>query len=540
MDGLMMDSPLLIKRIAARAETVFPERELVARTQDGVVRSTYPEVVERARRLAGALRDLGIGPGDRVASFAWNSIRHLELYLAVPSMGAVLHTLNIRLFEEDLRYIVGHAEDRVIFLDASLAGAMPSFDGVEHEILMDDGPGERDGALDYEELVASGDPSFDFPELDERTAAALCYTSGTTGRPKGVLYSHRSTVLHSLSAGLPDGMGIRQADSAMPVVPMFHAMAWGIPYSASIAGARQVMPGPDLSPAALSDLIQTECVTWSAGVPTIWNGFLELDPPPDLSSLREVTAGGSAVPESLIRAFDERFGVPLVQGWGMTETSPLAATSHAPAEHELSDEEAYELRACQGRIQPLVEFKIDTEAGGELLVRGPFIASSYYEDESEGDKFTEDGWLRTGDVAELHRGSYIKLVDRAKDLVKSGGEWISSVELENAVMAHPDVLEAAVIAVPDERWSERPCACVVLREGSDVDADAVRDHLTERVAKWWIPERIEFIDEVPKTSVGKFDKKVLREWFAQPAQTAAEAAAVGQSSAESATRRSSA
>jgi fatty-acyl-CoA synthase len=537
MDGLMMDSPLLIKGILARAETVFGDRDLVARTQDGVVRSTYAEVAERARRLASALTELGIRPGDRVASFAWNSIRHLELYLAVPSMGAILHTLNIRLFEDDVRYIVDHAEDRVIFLDASLAEAMPRFDGVEHEVLMDDGPGEREGALDYEELIASGDPSFEFPEMDdERTAAALCYTSGTTGRPKGVLYSHRSTVLHSLSAGLPDGMGIRHADSVMPVVPMFHAMAWGIPYTGSIAGARQVMPGPDLSPAALADLIQAEKVTWSAGVPTIWNGFLELDPEPDLSSLREVTAGGAAVPESLIRAFDERFGVPLVQGWGMTETNPLAATSKLPAEYELSEEEAYELRACQGRIQPLLEFKIDEEAGGELLVRGPFIASSYYEDDSDSDKFTEDGWLRTGDVAELRNGSYIHLVDRTKDLVKSGGEWISSVELENAVMAHPDVLEAAVIAVPDERWSERPCACVVLREGAGVDEDALRDHLSDRVAKWWIPERIEFIEEVPKTSVGKFDKKVLRERFAQASQAEA---AVGQSSAESATRRSS-
>ena len=514
MDGLMMDRPLLVKQIAERAEAVFGHREVVARTQQGVERSTYGQVVERARRLASTLAELGVGPGDRVASFAWNSLRHLELYLAVPTMGAVLHTLNIRLFEQDLRYIVEHADDRVIFLDASLASLMPRFEGTDREVLMPDGPGKRPGALDYEELVASGDPAFELPELDENTAAAMCYTSGTTGRPKGVLYSHRSIVLHTLGAALPDSMGIREADSVMPVVPMFHAMAWGIPYIATMLGARQVLPGPDLSPGGLAELIAAEGVTWSAGVPTIWNGFLELDPPPDLSSLRELKAGGSAVPEPMIRAFAERFGVPLVQGWGMTETSPLAATSRLPAGVELSDDEAYALRASQGRVLPLVEFRIDQDSGGELQVRGPWIARAYYRDPSAGEKFTDDGWLRTGDVAELERDGFIRLVDRTKDLVKSGGEWISSVELENAVMAHPDVVEAAVIAVPDERWGERPCACVVRRGGGDLDADGLRAHLAARVARWWIPERIEFIDEVPKTSVGKFDKKLLRARFA--------------------------
>jgi fatty-acyl-CoA synthase len=514
MDGLMMDRPLLVKQIAERAETVFGRREVVARTQDGIERSTYAQVVERAHRLASALGQLGVGPGDRVASFAWNSIRHLELYLAVPSMGAVLHTLNIRLFEEDLRYITSHADDRIVFVDASLAGAMPRFEATEREVVMPDGPGDRDGALDYEELIAAGDPSSEFPEFDENTAAAMCYTSGTTGRPKGVLYSHRSIVLHTLGAGLADSMGIREADSAMPVVPMFHAMAWGIPYLATMVGARQVLPGPDLTPAGLADLIATERVTWTAGVPTIWNGMLELDPPPDLSSLRELKAGGAAVPESLIRGFAERFGIPLVQGWGMTETSPLAATSRPPGDVELSDDEVFALRATQGRILPLIDFRIDEESGGELQVRGPWIASGYYEDPESADKFTDDGWLRTGDVAELERDAYIRLVDRTKDLVKSGGEWISSVELENAVMAHPEVVEAAVIAVADERWSERPCACVVRRAGSEVDAEAIREHLTDRVAKWWIPEQIEFVDEIPKTSVGKFDKKVLRARFA--------------------------
>jgi fatty-acyl-CoA synthase len=426
-----------------------------------------------------------------------------------------LHTLNIRLFEDDLRYIAGHAEDRVVFVDASLADVMPRFEGVQHEVLMPDGPGARAGALDYEELVAGGDPGFEFPDLDENAAAAMCYTSGTTGRPKGVVYSHRSTLLHSLGVLSPDAIGIRNVDSVMPVVPMFHANAWGIPYAAALAGARQVFPGPRMTPAELGELIAAERVTRTAGVPTIWQGFLQLDPAPDLSSLVEIKCGGSAVPEALMRAFDERFGVPIVQGWGMTETSPLAATSRPPdGADAMPTDEVYELRACQGHTLPLVDFRIDEEAGGELQVRGPWIARAYYDDPESADKFTDDGWLRTGDVAELRHGSYIKLVDRTKDLVKSGGEWISSVELENEIMAHPDVLEAAVIAVPDERWSERPCACVVARDGAELDTAGVLGFLDGRVAKWWLPDRVEFIDEVPKTSVGKFDKKALRARFA--------------------------
>src|SRR5947207_662615 len=397
MDGLMMDDyPLLVRHIAERAETVHGDRALASRTQDGIERSTYREVVRRARRLASALHGLGIRPGDRVATFGWNSIRHLELYLAVPSLGAVLHTLNVRLFEDDLRYVVGHAEDRIVFLDA-----------------------------------------------------------------------------------------------------------------AALAGSRLVFPGPHMAPAELAELIAAERVTRSAAVPTIWQGMLQLDPPPDLSSLQEIKCGGSAVPEALIRAFDERFGVRIVQGWGMTETSPLAATSRMPPEEDVDEDEGYFLRSCQGKVLPLVEFRIDEENGGELQVRGPWIARAYYGGGGE-EKFTDDGWLRTGDVAELRHGSYLRLVDRTKDLVKSGGEWISSVELENSIMAHPDVLEAAVIAVPDERWGERPCACVVPRDGIALDAEKIRGFLQDRVAKWWLPERIEFVDEVPKTSVGKFDKKVLR------------------------------
>jgi fatty-acyl-CoA synthase len=520
MDGLMMDRALLIRDIARRAGRLFPEREVVSRTHDGVERSTYGEVVNRAHRIASSLKDLGVKPGDRVATFGWNSRRHLELYLAVPSMGAVLHTLNIRLFEDDLRYIVGHAEDRVIFLDASLAEVMPRFDGVEHEILMPDADGTRDGALDYEQLVADGDEGFEFPDVDERSAAALCYTSGTTGKPKGVLYSHRSTVLHSIGANQTDGLAIGQNDTVMPVVPMFHVNAWGLPYIATTAGARLVMPGPRMTPGDLAELIASENVTFTAGVPTIWQGMMRLDPPPDLSCVKEIVCGGSAVPESLIRGFEDKFGVPIVQAWGMTETSPLASVSRLGPDAPESEDERFKLRATQGRVVPLVDFLIDEESGGELLVRGPWVASAYYEDDSQNEKF-EGGWLRTGDVAQLADGGFIKLVDRTKDLVKSGGEWISSVELENVVMGHPKVMEAAVIAVPDEEWGERPCACVVPCEGEDLDADELKSFLAERVAKWWIPERIEFIDEVPKTSVGKFDKKVLRKRLAEEAADSA-------------------
>ena len=515
MDGLMMDRPLLVKQIAERAEAVFGHREVVARTQEGVERSTYGRVVERARRLASALAGLGVGPGDRVASFAWNSLRHLELYLAVPSMGAVLHTLNIRLFEQDLRYIVEHADDRLIFLDASLASAMPRFEGTEREVLMPDGPGERPGALDYEELVASGDPAFEFPDLDENTAAAMCYTSGTTGRPKGVLYSHRSIVLHTLGAALPDSMGIREADSVMPVVPMFHAMAWGIPYIAAMLGARQVLPGPDLTPQGLAELIAAEGVTLERRRAD----DLERLPGarPAARPLQPAGAQGGRLSRS--RAHDPRLPGALRGAAG----PGLGNDRDQPAGRRLSParrRRALRRRGLRAASQPgprpaagRVSHR-SRSAGGELQVRGPWIARAYYRDPSGDEKFTEDGWLRTGDVAELRRDAFIRLVDRTKDLVKSGGEWISSVELENAIMAHPDVVEAAVIAVPDERWGERPCACVVRRAGVTLDADGLRAHLDERVAQWWIPERVEFIDEVPKTSVGKFDKKLLRARFA--------------------------
>ncbi len=516
-EGLMMRTPLLVRSITERAEQLFGRREVVSVTAGHIERSSYGEVAERARRLAGSLRELGIRPGDRVATFGWNSRRHLELYLAVPSMGAVLHTLNIRLFEDDLRYIVAHAEDRIIFLDASLAEVMPRFEGVEHEVLMPDAEGSRPGSLQYEELISSGDPGFEFPDVDENAAAAMCYTSGTTGRPKGVVYSHRSTVLHTLLTNQADAPGLRERDAALPIVPMFHANAWGLPYAAAMAGSKLVLPGPRMDPASLAGLIASERVTFAGAVPTIWQGIAQLEPSPDLSSLERLICGGSAVPESLIRLYDERFGVPIIQAWGMTETSPMASVCRVPP-HGPTGDAAYAVRALQGRVMPLVEFRVDEQAGGELQVRGPTIASAYYNDEAGAEKFTDDGWLRTGDVAEIEDDAMIKLVDRTKDLVKSGGEWISSVELENVIMAHPDVIEAAVVAVPDERWDERPCACVVPRPDCELDAEGVRSFLRDRVAKWWIPERVEFIAEVPKTSVGKFDKKVLRAQLAEGKQ----------------------
>jgi len=521
LSGLTMDDyQLSLTPVVERAEQLSSRREVVYRRPDGTIeRTTMGACIERGRRLAGALKNLGVGDGDRVASLMWNQPEHLEMYFSVPAMGAVIHTINPRLHPDELTFIAQDAEDKVVVVDETLLDVLGSFQHRwEHVIVVSHSGDSLDGATDYEALISDAEPA-EWPEPDERRAAAMCYTSGTTGRPKGALYSHRALVLHSLVGALPDQLGLASRDTLLPVVPMFHVNAWGLPYMAAFTGAGLVLPGPKLDAISVLDLLADERVTMTAGVPTIWQGILQLEDAPDLSSVREIMCGGSAVPEALIRAYDERFGIPILQGWGMTETSPLASTSRVPAEEELSDEERYKVRACQGRVLPLVDYRIDEESGGELQVRGPWIARAYYNDESSDEKFTEDGWLRTGDVAEMVHGSYIKLVDRTKDLVKSGGEWISSVELENEIMAHPDVLEAAVIAIPDERWGERPCACVVRKEGSSLDAEGVREHLKPRVAKWWIPDRVEFIDEVPKTSVGKFDKKVLRARFAS--QTAA-------------------
>jgi fatty-acyl-CoA synthase len=508
------DFPLSLQHVLWRLRTLNAGGEVVELLDDGVSRISYGELAERVDRLCNALQALGVKPGDRVATFSWNTQRHLELYLAVPCMGAVLHTLNIRLFADQLSYIVNHAEDKLIFVDPSLAETLKplesTFDTVERVIPLDD---------EYEQLLQAQPAAFDYPPLDERQACGLCYTSGTTGNPKGVLYSHRSTVLHALGKCLADSEAISRRDRVMPVVPMFHANAWGFPYSCALSGASLVMPSRFVTAPRLVEAITTEHVTVAGGVPTVWLDVLKYADThePDLSSVRAVLSGGSAVPESLMRAFQERHGVTIIHAWGMTETSPLASVA-LPEEHATADEH-WAARARQGVPLPLIEPRLvgddgatvpwDGESTGELEVRGPWIAREYYEDPTGADKF-HDGWLRTGDVASIDASGSIKISDRTKDVIKSGGEWISSIDLEGEIMAHDAVQEAAVIAIPDERWTERPLACVALAEGRSLTPDELREHLTGRVVKWWLPDEVVFVDEIPKTSVGKFDKKALR------------------------------
>ena len=532
MQGLMSSYPLTLPHLFTRAERLFGEKTMTTLTATGRERTTYADWAQRTRRLAGALDELGISGDGRVATFAWNTARHLALYFAAPCSGRVLHTLNIRLFPEQISYIVDHAEDEVIFADRSLVAALwPLVDGfrtVKHVVFIDDGAGdvpEDDRILAYEELLDGAEP-VDFEVDDENRAAAMCYTSGTTGHPKGVVYSHRSSVLHSIGAMLADTVAVSERDVVMPVVPMFHANAWGLAHAGVMAGSAFAFPGPQMTPAAIARLMEDEKVTLAAGVPTIWMGALDELDGRDVSSLRAILCGGSAVPRALSEAYREKLGQPMLHAWGMTETSPLGSVCRIKSTLAgRSDEELADVRATQGIISPLMECRIvdpgtseelpwDGEARGELQVAGPWVAAGYYRDEQASrEQFTEDGWLRTGDVATISPEGYIHLVDRTKDLVKSGGEWISSVELENEIMAHPAVREAAVIGVPDEKWGERPLACVVPEDGERIDADALREFLSDRVAKWWIPERVEFIDEVPKTSVGKFSKKTLRERF---------------------------
>jgi fatty-acyl-CoA synthase len=525
LEGLMQhDYPLTLRLVLDRMRRLYADSEIVSVSGGDLTRATYGEVVERIERLAGALTELGVGQGDRVATFAWNTRQHLEAYMGVPCMGAVLHTLNVRLFADQLTYIVNHAEDRVIIVEDSLVPLLeklaPTFETVEHYVVIGDGDtGELPNALRYEELLEAQAPGYDFPEFDDRQAAGLCYTSGTTGNPKGVLYSHRSNVLHALGQCMADSIGVTSDDRVMPVVPMFHANAWGIPYGSTFTGADLVMPGPNLKAEALAALIENERVTVSAAVPVIWMDLLRYadEHHPDLSSMRLVICGGSAVPLALMQQFDERHGVRIIQAWGMTETSPLGSTARPP--EGVSEEEHWRYRATAGRPAALVEARLvrdgaeevpwDGTSTGELEVRGPWVARAYYRDEESADKFDE-GWLRTGDIAAIDERGYIIISDRAKDVIKSGGEWISSVELENEIMAHPAVQEAAVIAMPHERWGERPLACVVLEEGGELTLDDLREHLTQRVAKWWLPDELAIVEEVPKTSVGKFDKKVLR------------------------------
>ncbi len=526
--GLMQDDfPLTVHHIRRRMKTCSPDAEVLTLREPGVVeRRSFAETSERVDRLARVLGGLGVEQGQRVGTFAWNNQRHFELYFAIPCVGAVLHTLNIRLFEEQLTYIVNHAEDRVIFVDDSLVPVLeklaPSFETVEHYIVMGDGDaGALPNALRYEELLAeAGDGDFEYPEVDERQAAALCYTSGTTGNPKGVLYSHRSISLHSTATLVKDGLGLSRSDRVLAVVPMFHANAWGLPHGAALAGADLLLPDRHLSAEPLAGLIAAERPTLMGCVPTIFADVLRYadeHSEVDLSSLTNATCGGSAVPRQLMKDFEERHGVNIFQAWGMTETSPVATFSRPnDGEH---DEAHWDLRARQGRPLPWVELRLIGDDGGEVAwdgvstgeieVRGPWIAARYFRDDSSDQKF-DSGWLRTGDIAAVDEQGFVQITDRAKDVIKSGGEWISSVELENEMMSHPDVVEAAVIAKPDERWSERPLCCVVLREGAQTTAPELVEHLRGRVAKWWLPDEFAFIGEIPKTSVGKFDKKVLR------------------------------
>ena len=529
MRGLMQQDPLILTRILERARTLAPRGQIATRTPEGMHRETYADLGERCARLANALRELGVGPGDRVGSFAWNSWRHLELYFAVPCMGSVLHTLNIRLHPEQVAWIANHAEDRVVFVDESLLPVfekvLPGLKTVERVIVMGSTASEAPAdALDYEELLEGASPELDWPELDENDACSMAYTSGTTGNPKGVVYSHRSMVLHAFMANQAGVLAIEPNDVVMPVVPMFHANAWGLPYAAAMAGAKLVFPGQySADPAALAELIETERVTFTAGVPTVWIGMLQHleQRPVDLSSLRAVTAGGAAVPRSMIEAFGAKHGVEVWQGWGMTETGPLASLSRlTPAHADLPEAERIRVRAKQGVVVPGIRVRVmdvatgdevpwDSKTMGEVQVKGNWVASAYYRPDAPVEQFV-DGWLRTGDVAVVDEHGFLQLVDRTKDLVKSGGEWISTIELESALMGHPALLEAAVIAVPDERWSERPLACVVLKPDAEATEEELIEFIAPQFAKWWLPDRVEFVSEIPKTSVGKFDKKVLR------------------------------
>src|SRR5271165_197832 len=535
LQGLMQDDfPLTLHHLLRRMRSCDPHARVVTLTDAGTVSASYGEIAERIDRLACALGRLGIEQGDRVGTFAWNNQRHLELYFAVPCIGAVLHTLNIRLFDEQLTYIVNHAEDKVIFVDDSLVPMLerlaPSFANVAQFIVMGDGdPGSLPNALRYEELLEAADPDrgrpFEYPEVEERQAASLCYTSGTTGNPKGVLYSHRSISLHSTMTLAKDSTGLSSADRVLAVVPMFHVNAWGLPYGATLAGADLILPDRFLQAEPLAELIAAERPTLMGCVPTIYAALLRYadeHPELDLSSLSNAACGGSAVPRQLMKDFEERHRVRIFQAWGMTETSPVATYSR-PRERE-HDDAYWDDRAKQGRPLPWVELRLVDDGGGEVRwdgvstgeieVRGPWIASHYYDDDSEEQKFAS-GWLRTGDIASVDERGFVQITDRSKDVIKSGGEWISSVELENELMSHPDVVEAAVIAKPDERWAERPLCCVVLREGAQTSAQELVEHLRGRVAKWWLPDEFAFVAEIPKTSVGKFDKKVLRGQLAE-------------------------
>ncbi len=538
MDALMMDYQLTLPAILRRAEQLYPRNEIVTRLPDkSLHRYAYGDFAVRAKKLAVALEGLGIRDGDRVATLCWNHYRHLEAYFGIPAAGAVLHTLNLRLHPDDLAYIVDHAGDKAIVVDETLLPLFERFKDrvrLEHVIVVSEDGAAAHGALPYEEFLANaGEDDFEYPDLDERRAAAMCYTSGTTGRPKGVLYSHRALALHSLGSLAADTIAYSEADTVLPVVPMFHANAWGIPFAAALTGAKQVLPGPHLDPASILELLEAERVTVTAGVPTIWLGILQtLDKEPeayDLSAIRAMVVGGSAASEGMIRAFQERHGLRVLHAWGMTETSPLGTVANLTSElRKAPQDEQYRYRSKQGIAAPFVEVRARGDEGlvpwdgrtmGELEVRGAWVAKGYYDSPESSEKFTEDGWLKTGDIVTIDERGYIEIKDRTKDLIKSGGEWISSIELENALMSHDAVAEAAVIAVPHEKWQERPLACVVLKEGKEATQEQLLAHLGPRFARWSLPDGVVFVDEIPKTSVGKFKKSELRERFASSVLT---------------------
>jgi fatty-acyl-CoA synthase len=532
--GRMMDFPLTLTHLLDRARRYFPRVEIVSRAADGTrYTCTWGDVYERSGKLAHALSRLGVKPGDRVGTLAWNHYRHLEAYFAVPMMGAVVHTLNLRLHPTELTYIARHAEDSVILVDRSLLPLLNQFVAgvptVRHVVVIpDDGPTTA-GQLDYEALLEKERPEYDWPRLDENSACTICYTSGTTGNPKGVVYSHRSSVLHAIVIATSDGLGIGSRDSVMPVVPMFHANAWGLPHACAVVGAKMVFPGPKLDPESLLDLMAKEKVTCSAGVPTIWLGILALlDATPkrwDLSSLRQMIIGGSAAPPSLIEGFQKRHGLSVLHAWGMTETNPLGTIARVTPELEgKSEEERLAARASQGFAVPFVETRHvaddgrvlpwDGETMGELEVRGPWVAASYLGDEGK-DRWAKDGWFKTGDVVTIDAEGYLRICDRSKDVIKSGGEWISSVTLENALMSHPAVLEAAVFAGRHPKWDERPIAAIVTKKDMKVTEADLRKHLEGKFAKFWMPDAYLFTDQIPRTSTGKFLKTKLRELYGE-------------------------
>jgi fatty-acyl-CoA synthase len=541
MYSTMQSFPLTIAAILRHASSVHGARKVTTATGSGYRDCTYAQLGRHAAQLANALRRVGVTGDQRVATFMWNNAEHLAAYMAVPSMGAVLHTLNIRLFPEQIAFVANEAEDQVVLVDLSLAKLLTpilaDLDTVHTVIAVGEGETtalDESGktVLRYADVIADESTEFDWPDIDENSAAAMCYTSGTTGNPKGVVYSHRSSYLHTMAICTGNGLSISSSDCVLPIVPMFHANAWGLPYAALMAGADLVLPDCHLDARSLIDMIEKLRPTVAGAVPTIWNDVmhcLEKDPGHDVSSLRLVACGGSAVPVSLMRTFEDKHGVQIRQLWGMTETSPMATMAWPPP--GTPEEQHWTFRAKQGRPVCGVEARIvdddgqvlpnDNEAVGEVEVRGPWITGSYYRGQDES-KF-DSGWLRTGDVGRIDQQGFITLTDRAKDVIKSGGEWISSVELENCLIAHPDVIEVAVVGVPDERWQERPLAVVVPKEGSAVSAADLRKFLTDKVVRWWLPERWTFVDEIPRTSVGKYDKKTIRSRYADDVYQVSEA-----------------